>query len=162
VLRRDRGLVQVDGHVAGSVPAQRLIGFVPEAANPPGHLTGDEVVALVSAVKDAALDPADRAALAFDDLAAQRIDRMSLGQRRRACLAAALVGTPRLLVLDEPSNGLDDGGIATLVALVAARIAAGASAIVASHDLALLGRLAARTVTLERGRVAPDRADRDP
>src|SRR5205085_243211 len=50
VLARTRGLVQVDGHVAGSVGAQRAIGYVPEAANPPGHLTGDEVIALVAAV----------------------------------------------------------------------------------------------------------------
>jgi ATPase subunit of ABC transporter with duplicated ATPase domains len=112
------------------------------------------VVALVSAVKGASLDPDVRAALAFDDLAAQRVDRMSLGQRRRACLAAALVGAPRLLVLDEPSNGLDAGGIETLIALIAARVAAGAAAIVASHDRELLTALAARIVTLDRGRVA--------
>jgi len=150
VLGRDRGLVTIGGDLAGTVAAQRRIGYVPEAANPPGHLTGDEVIALVAAVKGAALDEAVRAGLRVDELAAQRIDRMSLGQRRRACLAAALVGAPDLLVLDEPSNGLDAAAVDTLVDLLAARTAAGAGVILASHDGELLDRLGARRLELGR------------
>jgi ABC-2 type transport system ATP-binding protein len=148
VLARTRGRVDVDGHTAGSIEARRRIGYVPEAADPPGHLTCDEVIALVSAVKHARLDGADHDALGLADLAGQRIDRMSLGQRRRTCLGAALVGAPRLLVLDEPSNGLDPGGVDVLVRLVGSRIAAGAGAIIASHDAELLDRLGARRLPL--------------
>jgi ABC-2 type transport system ATP-binding protein len=152
VLARDRGLVQIEGHLAGSLEAQRRLGYVPEAADPPGHLTADEIVALVGAVKGATLDADARSTLGLDDLAGRRIDRMSLGQRRRTCLAAALVGAPRLLVLDEPSNGLDAAGIDTLVALLTSRVASGAAALVASHDPELLTRLSARTIRLDRGR----------
>jgi len=148
VLARDRGRVELEGHRAGSLEAQRRLGYVPEAADPPGHLTGDEVVALVAAVKRATLDPADRASLRLDEVAALRVDRMSLGQRRRTCLAAALVGAPRLLVLDEPTNGLDADGTETLLALLQARLASGAAVLVASHDAAFLDRLPARRLEL--------------
>ena len=150
VLPRDRGLVQIGGDLAGTVAAQHRLGYVPEAANPPGHLTCDEVIALVAAIKRASLEDAARAALGVDELAGQRVDRMSLGQRRRTCLAAALVGAPALLVLDEPSNGLDAGGVDTLVELLAARRAAGAAVVLASHDAELLDRLGARRVELGR------------
>ncbi len=156
VLGVDRGRVTVDGAAAGTVRAQRLLGYVPEAADPPGHLTGDEVLALVGAVKAAGLDPAVRAALALDDLGSARIDQMSLGQRRRACLGAALIGAPRLLVLDEPTNGLDAAGIATVTALLTERVAQGAALVVASHDRDFLERLAARRVSLVGGQLAAD------
>ena len=148
VLAVDRGRITVGGAGAGTVAAQRQVGYVPEAANPPGHLTGDEVIALVAAVKGARLDPAVRAALALDDLGRARIDQMSLGMRRRACLGAALVGAPALLVLDEPTNGLDAAGIATIGDLLAARLEAGAAVVVASHDLAFLERLGVRRLAL--------------
>jgi ABC-2 type transport system ATP-binding protein len=154
LLPRQRGLIRIDGHLVGTVAAQRRLGYVPEAADPPGHLTGDELVALVAALKGAPLDPAVRAALAFAEVAGQRVARMSLGQRRRACLAAALVGAPALLVLDEPSNGLDPPGVTTLVALLAARAAAGAAILLASHDGDLLDRLGARRLALA-GAAAP-------
>jgi len=153
VLRRDRGLVTIAGHGVGTLAAQRLIGYVPEAANPPGHLTGDEAIALVAAIKGAALDDEVVRALALDELRAQRIDRMSLGPRRRTCLRAALVGAPPLLVLDEPSNGLDDAGVAVLRALLAARAAAGATVVLASHDTTLLDALSARRLPLAAGHV---------
>jgi ATPase subunit of ABC transporter with duplicated ATPase domains len=73
---------------------------------------------------------------------------MSLGQRRRACLAAALVGAPPLLVLDEPDNGLDVKRLDALVELVKAHATVGAC-VLASHDTALLDRLDARPFSLD-------------
>jgi ABC-2 type transport system ATP-binding protein len=73
---------------------------------------------------------------------------MSLGQRRRACLAAALLGPPALLVLDEPDNGLDTRRTDALVTLVRAHAASGGAALVSTHDRALLDAIGARLVTL--------------
>lgn len=141
------------GSTAQRNRARRAIGYVPEAADPPGFLTGAELWNLCSATRGAP-PPADelRARLGLDELADKPLERMSLGQRRRACLGAAFVGPPALLVLDEPDNGLDVARLDTLVALLEAHAAAGRGAILASHDAALLDRLAARIVRLGAGR----------
>ena len=73
---------------------------------------------------------------------------MSLGQRRRACLGAALLGPPDLLVLDEPDNGLDAKRLDALIALLKAHAATGGATILASHDAALLDELGARVIAL--------------
>jgi len=159
VLAPDRGAVTIAGaSVWGPdrerVASRRQLGYVPEGADPPGHLTCDELLALVAAVKGAPPLGADlRASLDLGALGRVRIDRMSLGQRRRTCLAAALIGEPRLLVLDEPDNGLDAVGIDTLVAILGERSAAGAAALVASHDAHFLARIQARIVSVVAGRV---------
>jgi ATPase subunit of ABC transporter with duplicated ATPase domains len=87
-------------------------------------------------------------ALGLDELRELALDRMSLGQRRRACLGAALLGPPQLLVLDEPDNGLDVRRSDALVELVRAHEAAGLAAIIATHDRGLLERTGARIVAL--------------
>jgi ABC-type multidrug transport system ATPase subunit len=162
VLAPDRGAVLVGGASVWGAErerrrARRAIGYVPEAADPPGHLTGDEVLALCAAVKGSApLDGALRGRLALDPggaIAVARIDRMSLGMRRRACLGAALVGDPALLVLDEPDNGLDPGGVDTLVAILRERAETGVAVVIASHDASLVDRLGARRVELADGRI---------
>ena len=86
--------------------------------------------------------------LGLDELRDLALERMSLGQRRRACLAAALLGPPKLLVLDEPDNGLDAKRTDSLVAIVREHAAAGNATILASHDAGLLDLLGARVVAL--------------
>ena len=129
--------------------ARRQLGYVPEAADPPAHLTGAELWALVAATKQAS-PPSDavRTAFGLDDLASLRLSTMSLGQRRRACLGAAWIGSPALLVLDEPDNGLDAARWASLVAALRSHAAAGGGAIVSSHDHALVEQLGARLLPL--------------
>jgi ABC-type multidrug transport system ATPase subunit len=125
--------------------ARHALGYVPEAADPPGFLTAGELWALCATSRKAELPPAELCeALGLDELRDTRIDRMSLGQRRRACLGAAFIGPPKLLVLDEPDNGLDARRLDALVVLVAAHAAAGRACILASHDAALLEHLGAR------------------
>jgi ABC-type multidrug transport system ATPase subunit len=150
VLPPDRGWVSIDGATSGT---RRRLGFVPEAADPPGHLTGGELLALAGGLRRGALAPAIRARLGLDAIAHQRIEKMSLGQRRRVCLGAALVGDPPALVLDEPDNGLDLDGLDALAELIAAATARGAAVLVATHDPAVRERLGARTLTIADGRV---------
>ncbi|HEX2686052.1 MAG TPA: ATP-binding cassette domain-containing protein [Kofleriaceae bacterium] len=129
--------------------ARRALGYVPEGADPPGFLRGGELWALVAATRGSAPpSPELRDALGLDELREVAIERMSLGQRRRACLGAAFLGSPDLLVLDEPDNGLDGKRLDALVALLAAHAAAGGATILASHDAALLDALGARVVRL--------------
>jgi ABC-type multidrug transport system ATPase subunit len=134
VLDPDEGSVSIKG-----LPLRRAhahLGYVPKSADPPPHLTVLELERLCGALRGAPpLDPALRDRLGVGATAGQRIGSLSLGQRRRACLAAALVGAPWLLVLDEPTNGLDPDGVAMLAALLVERAAAGGATLVATHDL---------------------------
>jgi ABC-type multidrug transport system ATPase subunit len=129
--------------------ARRALGYVPEAADPPGFLLGGELWALVAATRGSGPPTASLCdALGLDELREVAIERMSLGQRRRACLGAAFLGPPSLLVLDEPDNGLDVKRLDALVALTRAHAAAGHACLLASHDAALLDQLGARVVEL--------------
>jgi ABC-type multidrug transport system ATPase subunit len=129
--------------------ARRALGYVPEGADPPGFLRGGELWALVAATRGCRPPTPELCdALGLDELRDVAIERMSLGQRRRACLGAAFMGPPDLLVLDEPDNGLDKRRLDALVALLKAHAADGRACILASHDAALLDALGARVAPL--------------
>ena len=82
--------------------------------------------------------------------------RMSGGQRQRTALAAALVGRPDVLFLDEPTAGLDPHGRLDVWDLVRAERERGACVVVTTHSFEEAERLADRVVILHRGRVAAD------
>ena len=155
VLPPSDGRIVVDGASVWGTTGQRArarkaLGYCPEAADAPGFLLAGELWALCTASRGAqhGVTPELIDALGLDELRELALERMSLGQRRRACLAAALLGPPKLLVLDEPDNGLDMKRLDALVTLIAAHGAAGHAAVVATHDAALLDRLGARVVSL--------------
>lgn len=77
----------------------------------------------------------------------------SLGMRQRLGLAAALLGEPRLLVLDEPTNGLDPQGIREIRGLIQELNAAGTTILMLSHQLAEVEQVCARVGVLDRGRL---------
>ena len=80
----------------------------------------------------------------------RRIGRLSLGQRQRVSLAAALLGQPGVLMLDEPANGMDPDGIMWLNHYLKHRAAVGATVLVSSHSLAELDNLVDSVVVLDR------------
>lgn len=151
VLAPSDGRVVVAGHsVWGSrrerTAARRALGYVPEGADPPGFLRACELWALCAAARGT--QPPSEALieqLGLDEVAELALERMSLGQRRRACLGAALLGPPALLVLDEPDNGLDARRLDALVAVLRAHPG---TTILSTHDRGLLDQLGARTVEL--------------
>lgn len=154
VLAPRDGRITIDGaSVWGArgerTKARRAMGYVPEGADPPGFLRAAELWALCAASRGCE-PPTEklRAALGLDEVADLALDRMSLGQRRRACLGAALLGAPKLLVLDEPDNGLDVLRLGALVTLLKDHAAAGGATLLASHDAAWLDELDARRAEL--------------
>jgi ABC-2 type transport system ATP-binding protein len=154
VLAPHDGRVLVDGAsvwggARARLRARKTLGYVPEAADPPGFLLGGELWAMCAASRGAEPPSQELAvALGLDELRDVALERMSLGQRRRACLGAALLGPPALLVLDEPDNGLDTKRADALVELVKSHAAAGRAAIIATHDRSLLERTEARVVAI--------------
>jgi ABC-2 type transport system ATP-binding protein len=83
----------------------------------------------------------------------RRVGGYSLGMRQRLGLAAALLGDPAVLVLDEPGNGLDPAGMAWLRDLLRARAAEGRTVIVSSHVLAEVAQTVDRVVILHEGQL---------
>lgn len=87
------------------------------------------------------------------DAAHRRVGAYSLGMRQRLSLAAALLGDPHVLVLDEPGNGLDPQGIHDLRAILRERAALGDTVFVSSHLLAEVELLADDVVVIHKGRL---------
>jgi energy-coupling factor transporter ATP-binding protein EcfA2 len=81
---------------------------------------------------------------------------LSGGEKRRLSLACVLVRRPRLLVLDEPTFGLDRSNHEALVGLLSERVDAGTALVAATHDLRFAGALFPRAVVLDRGRLIVD------
>jgi len=83
----------------------------------------------------------------------QRVREYSLGMRQRLGIAQALLGHPKLLILDEPANGLDPAGIREIRELLRSLAAEGMSVFVSSHLLAEVQLMCDRVAIIHRGRV---------
>jgi len=136
--------------------ARRAVGYVPETFAPFPEVTARQAIRLISSLRGGGLDPAhDDPRLRIDEFSHQLVSSLSAGQLRRVALRAGLVGNPWLLVVDEPTNGLDADGVDALVELLARRAAAGQAALVVTHDEAFGARLNAVRHRLESGTLAP-------
>jgi ABC-type multidrug transport system ATPase subunit len=135
------GLLEAD---EGELVVPRTLGFAPEKPDIPDHLLVGEWLDLVASLKG--LRQAGELPFGVRDLLGNRASALSLGQRQRVSLAGAWLGDPELLVLDEPTNGLD----AETHAEVRARLAT-TSALIATHDRELATAVATRVVTVSAG-----------
>ncbi|MBX3100436.1 MAG: ABC transporter ATP-binding protein [Salinibacterium sp.] len=102
----------------------------------------------IGAMVDAVLDE-----LNLRQYASRRSGRLSLGNRQRLGLASALQHTPRLIVLDEPTNALDPSGVILVREALLRRARAGAAVLVSSHHLDEVARIADRITVINAGRV---------
>lgn len=158
VMDADAGQAKLDGQrlLENRASGKTILGYVPEAADAPPHLTPRELVALVASLKQTPIPKAELfVRVGIEAYLDQFIGSLSLGQRRRTCLAAALCGDVKLLLLDEPTNGLDSSGVIMLVDILLAHARAGGIAVVATHDEMFANQLEAQRLRLLAGRLAP-------
>ena len=111
------------------------------------QLTAAERVSTVAEVLDA---------VGLSDKADSRLSRLSGGQRRTIDFAAALLASPELLILDEPTTGLDPVSKARLHDLILARVDEDATIVMTTHDLSEAERLASRVLIMNEGRIIAD------
>ena len=153
-LDPDAGEVIVDGiaMARARARAQRRLGYLPEHAPAPGELTVREHLALRARQKQVAAAGLARAIelAGLGDALRQRIATLSKGFRQRVGLADALLGDPPLLVLDEPTSGMDPIQVRQLREHLAAAARARA-VLVSSHAVADLEPLATRVAVLRAG-----------
>ncbi len=159
-LRPSAGTAQVGGFdiVRDGREARRRIGYVPENAPLYGHMRVAEFLAFMGRLRGldgAALSRALDTAIERLHLGSVRdtiIERLSHGYRKRVSLAQAVLHEPLLLVLDEPTNGLDPLQVIELRQLLR-RVAESCAVLVASHVLSEIERIADRAAILLDGRL---------
>jgi ABC-2 type transport system ATP-binding protein len=135
-------------------PAAR-VGAVLEASDlHPGRTGRDHlrVLARAAGVPQSRVDEV-LALVELSGAAERRAGGYSLGMRQRLGLAAALLGAPELLVLDEPANGLDPEGVRWLRDFLRAFAMRGGTVLVSSHHLAEVAQTVDRVVIIDRGRL---------
>jgi ABC-2 type transport system ATP-binding protein len=158
-LAPSAGQVLVDGRPAWRNPEMyRSLGLVPEREAVYPFLTGYEF-ALMNARLHGVADPVAAAEKAIDivDLRGamhRRIGGYSKGMRQRAKIAGALVHEPRILLLDEPFNGMDPGQRMQMIELLRALAERGHTILISSHILEELHHLANNVLVVVAGRLA--------
>jgi len=158
-IRADSGAATIQGRSGADPAARAALGYLPE--NPYFHEHLDPVEGLLlygrlsgcdrETIRRRTAELLERVGLA--DAKHRRLRQFSKGMRQRFGLAAALIGAPEVLVLDEPLSGLDPLGRRLVKDLIRAERAAGRTILLSSHVLPDVQELCDRIVVLHHGRV---------
>jgi ABC-2 type transport system ATP-binding protein len=160
LVRPTSGTVTIYGRPAGSREARRQLGYLAELFRFPGWSTASEVLALHQRLAGSEGGEDERDELlelvGLSDVARRRVEGMSKGMQQRLGIAQALVGDPKLLLLDEPSSALDPAGRRAIRTLLLAMRDRGIAVLLNSHLLGEVERVCDRVVILARGNVVAD------
>jgi ABC-2 type transport system ATP-binding protein len=158
-LPADGGRAVVDGIdvAADPIGAQRRLGYLPEGAPAYDDMRVEDYLGYRARLKGA---PRARVAAALAaaralDVAGRRVGHLSKGYRQRVGLADALVAEPRILVLDEPTAGLDPNQIREVRELIH-ELSRERTVLLSTHILSEVEALAARVVILRAGKVVAE------
>ena len=155
LIRPTSGSITVlgDDPAAGQFEARRRLGYLPENVSFNAALTGSETLAFYARLKR---EPAKSVAPLLDRVglthaAHRRVGTFSKGMRQRLGLAQALLGEPRVLLLDEPTTGLDPALRHSFYEIVEELRGRGATVLLSSHALTELEERAGRVIIMNRG-----------
>jgi energy-coupling factor transport system ATP-binding protein len=162
LLKPDEGRVRVLGLDTRDAPVEELgrrIAYVPQ--NPNALLFADTVAEELAFTRSARmLPPADDTpllrTLGLSDMRDRYPRDLSAGERQRVALAAVLVGDPDLILLDEPTRGLDYEQKAALVSFLQAQKESDRTVLVVTHDVELVAQCAERVVLMGDGEIVVD------
>ncbi len=159
LLRPTAGRFEILGYEAAP-EIRRYVGFLPEQPYFPPHLTAQQVMSLIGRALEM---PTSRIASQAEELlekvglagrGTDRLSSYSRGMLQRFGLAQALLGEPRVLVLDEPASGLDPLGQRDVRDLINSLRAEGISILLSSHQLSEVEAVCDEVTILAAGRVA--------
>ena len=159
LLEASKGTCEIYGRPSKLVDARRSVGFLPEAPYFYRYLTGRELVryyariCMVSRVKiDSAVDSVIKL-VGMTEAADRRVGTYSKGMLQRIGLAQSLVHDPQLVILDEPTAGVDPLGSAAIAEIVRELKRRGKTVLLSSHLLAQIEGLCDRVAILHRGKL---------
>jgi len=158
LVRPDAGTIRIAGRdaLADRLGAARCMGALLEAHGFYGHLSGRENLDLTRSLLGLKRAEVDRVLdiVGLTPDAGRRVGGYSLGMRQRLGIARALLGSPEVLILDEPTNGLDPDGIADMREFLRTLPArANATVLLSSHLLGEVEQVADRVGILHQGRL---------
>ena len=147
--------------LTGSLPATYGVGYAPEYPVLEERLTGNEIMELLRDIhRLSAGEYGEQLAECRKELHVEAwfdnapCREYSQGMRKKVSLMIAFMGRPKFIIIDEPTNGLDPLATFGLKQLLARRVAQGAGALVSSHMLDFVERVAAEVLILKKGGVA--------
>jgi len=157
------GSVSICGHdIAGdTLAAQRVIGYLPEGAPSYGDMSVSQYLAFIAAIRGFSGAEKNRRVervitqLSLQKVAHQRIETLSKGFKRRVGLAQAIVHDPKVLILDEPTDGLDPNQKQQVRDLIA-NLARDKIVIVSTHILEEVTAVCTRAVIINDGKLLFD------
>jgi ABC-2 type transport system ATP-binding protein len=149
-------------HLLGlPVPARRgealaRVGAIVEEPRFHGHLTGAENLRIAAACREPAAHdriPAALERVGLTDRAGDRVKSYSMGMRQRLGIARCLLADPALMILDEPTNGLDPAGITEFRSFVHEMVSEGRTVFLSSHLLDEVEKICDMAAIVDRGRI---------
>jgi ABC-2 type transport system ATP-binding protein len=159
LMRPQEGWVTVRGLEPAAYRRNRGVGYLPEQVRLPGNVRVRELAVLLARLAGLrgleVAEAVDRYmdTLALGEWADAVVSTLSHGYRQRVGLLAALLGDPKLLLLDEPANGLDPTSIGLLRSLIRGLKRGGRTVVVSSHNLWELQRICDEVLILRYGRL---------
>jgi ABC-2 type transport system ATP-binding protein len=152
VLKADSGSYSWLGGIAPE-EARRQLGALLETPNFYHYLNADENLRINAKIKGRGEGDIDRVLglVGLKERRASKFSTYSLGMKQRLAIGSALLGRPKVLVLDEPTNGLDPAGIAEIRTLIRNLRDEGITVIMASHLLDEVERVCTHMAILKRG-----------
>lgn len=157
LIKPTEGEISIDGQRLGvDISFPPSLGMLIEAPSFLGYLSGYDNLELIAQIKGVATPEDIRSALRLVGLDAdekKKFRAYSLGMKQRLAIAAAIMEKPKLLVLDEPTNALDEAGVEMLKRVVAMAASTGREVILSSHDGEVLEELADRVYCMRDGAV---------
>lgn len=145
------GSVTLFDHHPSTVRKSR-IGLLPQSFNPPERLTAKEILEYYAGLySDSKSVDSLLEAVGMQANADRWYERLSGGQKRRVCIGAALVNDPDLLILDEPTTGIDPTGRRELWSLLESLRNAGKTILITTHDMTEASTLSDRVGLLSGG-----------
>lgn len=157
LVRPTAGTIQVFGSQLNSrnrLSILKNVGSLIESPSYYGHLTGEENIRIVSTLKGVPEKDISRVLqiVRLDNQKEKRVSQYSMGMKQRLGLACALLGNPKLLILDEPTNGLDPAGIQEMRELICSLPKQyGMTVMVSSHLLSEIDQIATSVGIICRG-----------
>lgn len=157
LIRPTEGEIIIDGQRLGAdISFPPSLGMLIEAPSFLGYLSGYDNLELIAQINGVATPEDIRSALRLVGLDAdekKKFRAYSLGMKQRLGIAAAIMEKPKLLVLDEPTNALDEAGVEMLKRVVAMAASTGREVLLSSHDGEVLEELADRVYCMRDGAV---------